>query len=108
MHVCHVLHECRLSEQHVRHQLHCWYPFRMSVHQFAVQVDIDARDGRGDTALHLSSRRGHRPVVDTLLGKYVVFCLLPDPSGKWRPSARMHSRHSVDLVVVRSLGCRAR
>ena len=31
------------------------------------QVDMDARDRRGDTALHLAARRGHAPIVKTLL-----------------------------------------
>ena len=32
-----------------------------------LQVDVDARDRRGDTALHLGARRGHVNIVKTLL-----------------------------------------
>ena len=33
-------------------------------------MDIDARDRRGDTALHLAARRGHATVVQTLLKRW--------------------------------------
>jgi len=43
-------------------------------------VDIDARDRKGDTALHLAARRGHAPVVKTLLKRSAPVTLLRLPT----------------------------